>query len=425
MINKANRFVLTLFLILLIFFPTYWLVRGRTSAQVSYVEGRVLGLPESSFPTLKIALEYLQQGKPELAIALVWDLYTGGSLQNKFDGAVTDQFPFRMPLIKFAKFIDRKIIDLTYIFTKDNAIPADMTSDIYIISGQDALILPPGTIDKNGYKKIDERLRNYELISSIYPEINFYIYYLETLPFSPYHPLNKFFFNADQGKAFAYFQANLPDQIELGKMTLDGLSDHLLNYYRTDHHWNTNGILEAYDGIYQLLSSNYDNIPQKLIPSAMIEFPEVEFLGSLARKTLYPVKADALIGFRADFPDCITTDQGIEGVYDHREDYLNGNIPTIPYFDHYGAYFGSQSGLLEYTCETNTDRNILVIGDSYARPLISLIATQYEHTYFIDLRQSPDFALSTFLSNNHVDDILVVSDYQVVFLDTELWTIKP
>jgi hypothetical protein len=248
--KKAHRFILSLFFIIIISVPGYWLIRGKPTSQVSIVEGRVLGLPESSYPTLRIAIDYIQQGRIDLAFNLVWDLYTDGSLQIKFDGAATDQFPFRMDLIKFAKSIDRWIIRLAYSLTNDNVIPADMTSDIYIMLDHDALILPPGRIDQNTYENIDIRLENYKTITSTYSEINFYIYYLESLQYSKYNPLNKYFAKADRGQSFTYFRENLTDKIQLKCMPLLSLEDYLIKFYRTDHHWNTNGILEAYDGIY-------------------------------------------------------------------------------------------------------------------------------------------------------------------------------
>jgi len=172
--KKFSPNFLLVFFILLVSVPGYWLLRGKPAAEVSIIEGRVLGLPEKSYPTLKIALDYIQQGEPEKAISLVWDLYTGGSLQKKFDGAVTDQFPFRMPLIMFAKAVDRQIIKLSYRFSNDDVIPADMTSEIYIMLKHDALIVPPGSFDQNIRNNIDLRLANYHLylFFSIYSELS-------------------------------------------------------------------------------------------------------------------------------------------------------------------------------------------------------------------------------------------------------------
>jgi len=348
--KKAHRFILSLFFIIIISVPGYWLIRGKPDNQVSIVEGRVLGLPERNYPTLKIAIDYIRQGRIDLAFNLVWDLYTGGSLQKKFDGAATDQFPFRMDLIKFAKSIDRWIIRLAYSLTNDNVIPADMTSDIYIMLDHDALILPPGRIDQNTYENIDIRLENYKTITSTYSEINFYIYYLESLQYSKYNPLNKYFAKADQGQSFTYFRENLTDKIQLKCMPLLSLEDYLRKFYRTDHHWNTNGILEAYDGIYEILSRKKEDFPKKLQITEMIEFENIEFLGSSARRTLYPISGDLFIGFQAEFPNCTVSDQDIVGDYNYRDEYLNGEIPTTPYIDHYKYYFGRQSGVLEYDC---------------------------------------------------------------------------
>jgi hypothetical protein len=423
--KKHNQFVLLIFFIFLISVPGYWLLRGKPSSQVSIVEGRVLGLPESSYPTLRIALDYIKQGEPQKAVILVWDLYTGGSLQKKFDGAATDQFPFRMPLIKFAKAVDREIIKLSYALSGDEVIPADMTSEIYIMLNQDALIIPPGIFDERALDKIDERLQNYQEIATSFPEINFYIYYLETLPSSRYHPLNEIFSKADEGQSFKYFRAKLIEPINLGYLPLKGVDDHLQHYYRTDHHANTAGILAAYRGIYNLLSTNYANIPPQLEPSAMVTFPDIAFLGTFARRTLYPIQGDEFIGFLADFPSCTVRDQGVVGILDAREEYLQGKYPTEPYVDHYGSYFGSQQGLLEYRCETQTDRNILIVGDSYARPLVNLIANHYKHTFYVDLRQNADFSLSEFTALNQIDDFLIVSDFEVIFMDTDQWKIHP
>jgi len=422
--KKAHHFVLSLFFLILIAIPVFWLVRGKPSSQVSIVEGRVLGVPEKSYPTLKIALDYIRQGKPELAIALVWDLYTGGSLQRKFDNAATDQFPLRMPLILFSKAVDRQIIKFVYMFSDDVVIPADMTSDFYIILDEDALIYPPDTLDQKSFESIDERIANYQEIIATYPDLNVYVYYIETLQRSQWHPLNHYFVKADKGQAFNYFQAHMPDQITIGTMPLKSLNDHLTYYFRTDHHWNAQGILEAYKGIYEMLSLKIPDLPPKIQPSRIITFP-IEFLGSLARKTLYPLRADIFIGYEAEFPDCIVSDQGVIGDYDYREEYHLGFFSTTPYIDHYEFYFGTQTGLLEYNCETGSDRDILIIGDSYTRPLVPLLATQYDHTYFVDLRQTKDFTLSGFWLEHPVDDLLVVSDFDVIFMDTDLWMIKP
>jgi hypothetical protein len=422
---KFNQLILSLFLIIIVSVPVYWLTGGEVSEQISIVEGRELAGLGKTYPTLKNALEYIRNERYDLAVNLVWDLFLNRSLQIKFDNAAIDQFPFRIHLIMFSKTMDLQLIKFVYQFSKDHAIPADMTSDLYIFLEQNALIPAPQTLDDISFSIIDDRIENYHAISTLYPDINVYVYLIETIQSSPLHPLTKYFPYADNGRAYDYFKSSISDQITVGAMRIEDVDDHVKYFYRTDHHWNTIGIIKGYNDIFNLLSKNYQNIPERLTPSAMITFPEIEFLGTYARRSLYPIHGDAFIGFEADFPSCIVKDQGIEGVFDKREEYLAGNYLTTPYISHYGLYFGSQKGLLEYDCETDTEQNILILGDSYARPLISLLASQYHHTYFLDLRVDDGFVLSEFFKQHSVDDLLIVGGLNVVFLDNEHWHINP
>lgn len=422
---KINQLILSLFLIIIASVPAYWLTGGEVTEQVSIVEGRELAGLGKTYPTLRTALEYIRDGHNDLVVNLVWDLFSSRSLQRKFDNAAIDQFPFRIPLIMFSKTMDLQLIHFVYQFSNDPAIPADMSSDLYIFLEQDALIPAPRTLDEISFSTINNRIENYHAISTLYPETNIYVYLIESIQSSPLHPLSEYFPNADNGRAFDYFQSNISDQITVGAMRIEDVDDQTQYFYRTDHHWNTIGILKGYNDICNLLSKNYQNIPKRITPSAMITFPDIEFLGTYARRSLYPIHGDAFVGFEADFPSCIVKDQGIEGVYDKREEYLAGNYLTTPYISHYGLYFGSQKGLLEYQCETETERDILIIGDSYARPLISLIASQYHHTYFMDPRLDDGFVLSEFLKQHSVDDLLIVGGSNVAFLDNEHWYINP
>lgn len=423
--SKLSRFFLCVFFLVILMVPGYWLSGKKAVPEVSVIEGRVLGATGKSYPTLKVALDFLKQGHPEKAAQLVWGLFTEGSLQKKFDSAATDRFPVRMPLIQFSKSVDRKIIDFSYSFTEDTVIPADMTSDIYFDRDHEALFFAPEVLDTTSFERIDQRISNYAEISRLYPQINLFLLFHETLSFSQANPLNLYFPDGDSGRSYEYFKENVGNQVTLDEMTLSSMDTHLEDYYRTDHHWKTEGILKAYDVAYNLISRKFTDISQKLVFSEPTALPGVEFLGSLARKSLYPVRGDEFTVFTANLPECKITDNGVEGVFDSRADYLAGNFPLDPYSDYYGQFFGTQQGLLEYDCENDTNRSILIIGDSYARPLVALISGHYSHTYFVDLRQNEDFSLSTFTTEHPIEDLLVIGDNQVAFLDPDQWSITP
>lgn len=424
MIKRSSQIILIIFFIILYSAPIYLLFKPSPPSQLSLIEDRVLGLPKKSYPTLKIAIEYIQQDRFDLAFDLVWDLYTEGALQRKVDLAVTDLFPLRMSMILFSKALDRNIIKVSYQFTNDTAIPADMTSGLFIMLDEKVLMYPPATLGKTDQIRIQQKLKNYYELTSAFPEVNFYIYYIETLEFSPLNPLNNFYPKADKGQAFEDFKEDLPEKISVEMLSFESLEEHLRNFYRTDHHWNTNGILKGYDEIYDLLTEKYPNIPDKLVPTEMVTFDDIQFQGTFDRLTLYPIPGDTFTGFKADFPTCEVKEDGIVGQYNSRDKYLQGEYSTLPYVSHYGLYFGTQKGMIEFDCEVNADRNILIIGDSYARPLVSLLASQYKHTFFVDLRQNQDFTLSGFLSQYPVKDILFVGGPNVIFLDNNQWNVK-
>ncbi len=422
--NRISKLFLGMFFLIILMVPMYWLSGKNTAGEVSVIEGRVLGAPGKSYPTLKVALDFLKQGHPEKAAKLVWGLFTEGSLQKKFDSAATDKFPVRMPLIQFSKSVDRKIIDFSYSFSQDTVIPADMTSDIYYDRDNKALFFAPEVLDTAGFEEIDQRIANYAEIARLYPQLNLYLLFHETLSYSKANPLNIYFPDSDRGRSYDYFKKNMGSQIVVEEMTLSSMDGHLQDYYRTDHHWKTEGILKGYDVAYGLISTKFTDISEKLAFSEPVSLPGVEFLGSLARKSLYPVSGDEFKVFDADLPKCKVSDDGVEGNYDHRDEYLAGNYPLTPYADYYGEFFGTQQGLLEYNCESDTDRNILIIGDSYARPLVALIASHYSHTYFVDLRQSEEFSMSNFMNNHTIEDLLIIGDNQVAFMDPDLWSIN-
>ena len=153
-----------------------------------------------------------------------------------------------------------------------------MTSDIYFDREHQALFYPPETLDETSYENIDSRVANYLEIASLYPDIKVLLLFHETFSYSQAHPLNNYFPASDQGQSYAYFIEHLGDQIYIGEMLLQSMDTHLEDYYRTDHHWKTEGILKAYDIAYDLLSTNFPEISEKTYDIGTKDVAEVEFL---------------------------------------------------------------------------------------------------------------------------------------------------
>jgi len=424
-LKKAYQFVLILFFIVLLTVPLYWVTKGDP-AEESVVEAReMVALKPASSPNLQRALDLISEGKYREGLSTLIKLYTSSSFVSKFETATSDQFPLRLSIIQFSKAIERGIIKLTYSFTPDKIIPADMSRDIYYDSEHNQLIYQPTLFNEETRHLIDERIMNYKELIEAYPDINFYLYYHEILENSEFHPLNPFFSEVDSGTSLKYFMENKPEGLQIKKFMLDDMDDHIKYYYRTDHHWNVFGVLRAYDEIYKMLSMGYQDILPELEYANIVTFPDVEFLGSLARETLYPINGDQFMVEVVNLPPFEMVKSG-QVVKEHpRYSYFEGDYSTIPYTNHFNQFYGKVTDLIEYTFNNGSDRNLLIIGSSFRNALDPLLGAHYHKTFCIDLRYYSDFSLSEFLREYNVDDILIIGDDEVAFEDVEYWKINP
>jgi hypothetical protein len=422
--RKIFNLTLLLFFLALFSVPVFWIIRGENPQKRSIIEGRELVQFSFNDRGFLPALKSLLQGHPAAARTVFFEQFFNRIFQQDLEKAASDQFPLRIQAIQISKFIDRQIINLAYGFLTDPAIPTDMQSGLYIMRDKSQIFFGPAIFDESQTQMIDARIENYASLINSYPNINFYAYYFERLEYSKYHPLNPYFSEADAGRSFLYFEENIPSDLNLGKMMFASFEDHAKYFYRTDHHWNINGILRAYYGIHNLLAENYPEISSPIIIDGFYTFQDIEFLGSLARKSLYPIRADKFTVALYNLPPFKILENGQEIIYNQSDQYLAGNYSTAPYTSHYIEYFGYDAALLEYVFENESDRNLLLIGNSFDNPLQPLLAYHYHHTYSVDLRFYEDFSLSDFLSQYDVDDILIVGSSDVVCLDNE-WMIVP
>jgi len=411
---------------LIIAVPIYWLTKGESSTDKSIIESRNLAaLRPAGAPNLQRGLNLISEGNFFEGIKLLIDLYTSTSFIQKFETTTSDQLPFRMPIINFSKALERKIINFTYGFIDDTIIPADMTNGIYYDAENNQLLQPVNLFNPDTRVLIDERIENYAELIWNHPEQNFYLYYHQIIDDSEFHPMVKYFPEADKGQSIEYFEENLPEGLTLKKFLLNSMDDHLKYYYRTDLHWNVFGLLHAYEEIYDLLSIDYTDISPMLEIKNIFTFPDIKFLGLMARLTFYPIDGDNFSVEVVDIPphEMIWGGQLVET--NSRSVYFKDEYSRIPYVNHYNEFYGYPTDLIEYTFENQSDRNLLIFGSSYINSLEPLLASHYKKTYCVDLRRDTDFSLSKFLEEHEVDDILIVGDYKVAFQQNEYWFIEP
>ena len=302
------------------------------------------------------------------------------------------------------------------------------STDVFLTEKTGVLFPGPRRFRASEREVLDEKIKQYRKIIRNHPELNFYAFYLELIQFSEHNPVNGDYPNADAGQSLEYFLANKPKDLTFETLPLNSFQDHINYYFRTDHHWNVHGMLAGYERIYNMLEKNYKDMSPMKVPRKMHTFRNIEFVGTWARELGYEAEPEPFEVAVMDLPPYKVFDSsGNEIDYGHKDEYFEGMYGDEFYTDHYIDFYGADDiGYLKIVSQNGSDRNLLIIGDSFANSIEPLIASHYYHTYCIDIRRLPDyyFSISEFLAEHEVDDVLILGGAEVV-LFTWRWTINP
>ncbi len=319
--------------------------------------------------------------------------------------------------------------DPTYEFTETvTKIGKLGSTDVYVTDVTGVIFPEPRRFRSKEQEDLDNKIAQYEMIIDLFPDLNFYAFYLELIQYSEHNPMNKEYPDVDAGKALEYFVANKPAELKLEILPLTSFKDQIDYYYRTDHHWNVLGVMTGYERIYKMLAKNYRDISSMNKPTRIHTFEDIEFVGTWARELGYEAAPEPFKVGVYDLPPYKVYDSsGNELDYGRKEEYFNGEYGEDFYTDHYVDYYGVDDvGYLEYISQNGAERNLLIIGDSFTNAIEPLLASHYNHTYCIDIRRLPDydFSMSEFTAEHEVDDVLFLGGAEVIFY-TWRWTIKP
>lgn len=173
-------------------------------------------------------------------------------------------------------------------------------------------------------------------------------------------------------------------------------------YYRTDHHWTTEGAR---------LASEYfraqHQLPPKEVPLTTVAG---DFRGTLYSRVMDPFVREDTIQAPAELPDVTVT-------YD---DGKTADTPYCPEFleqkDKYAYFFGGNFGKVEIETGSDTGRTLLVFKDSFANSFVPFLFEDYSRIVMIDLRYYMD-PLDQLFEDYDVSQVLYL--YEVTNLLTD------
>lgn len=186
----------------------------------------------------------------------------------------------------------------------------------------------------------------------------------------------------------------------------------LNDYFKTDHHWNIDGATEAYQVITKGMG-----LSTALPETKWRKEDQHAYYGSLARKTTlsYAASGDRLDYYAPAFFN------GIDVCYEGK-----CGRPVIDesfvkqegdYVDRYEVFLRGNHGIMSMKSAANRNRpTILVLKDSFANPVLPLLAKS-ANLEVVDIRYVPkSFDVSRFAKQKQIDSVLFLHNSNIAGL---------
>lgn len=182
--------------------------------------------------------------------------------------------------------------------------------------------------------------------------------------------------------------------------------------WKTDHHWNAEGSYVGYRQIIEMMRRDTPSIlpPREPVSKEMIEGSR--FYGSFARSCAYATMWDNFGAFNYGLPA-----HTIAPTYDFLQTMQNlrKNPPTKINQNIYALCYPYISRLS--FPENHTGRNLLVIGDSYAKGIAEALGSSFDNTYLYYFNSYSGLNYNKVIRDNQITDVLFLQFSERIVFD--------
>lgn len=206
--------------------------------------------------------------------------------------------------------------------------------------------------------------------------------------------------NFDQSEKFKILQKEIKDN-----RFVDVSNDLIKNndkdiYYKTDHHWTSNGAFYAFQSWCEQTTGNVIHKQDEF----KVENVTKKFRGSLYSKVLLNNSSFDEINLY-DFKNPVKYTVSFN--FDKKVSNTIYDLSKLNEKDKYQVFFGGNYPELKITTENKNGRNIVIFKDSFANSFIPFILNDYENISVIDLRYFKS-DLKEYLIENKTTDVLIL-----------------
>lgn len=287
--------------------------------------------------------------------------YTSGRFETKLENYVNDQFVLRNVFVRLKSAID---------------VSAGSVNSNDVWKGKDGYLMEDVVVPDN--KVIDADIKALTAFKKKYKKMPMHFLLAPTAVNIYSDMLPNGVTTEDQNKYIDMFYEKLGttgiEAVDVRKELQAALSDNQL-FYKTDHHWTTDGAKVAFDKYAKTVGLAEKNWELYEVKS--------DFVGSLASKS----------GFASGSADVIklaTAEDGLNSVIyypDSKEkttEYYN--LKNLKKKDAYTVFSDGNHPIYTIKTPTAQNRRLLLVKDSYANSMIPFLAQYYREIVVVDPR---------------------------------------
>ena len=349
---------------------------------------------------------------------LVGTSFIKGSFQTTIEAALSDQFLFRYELVNEKKSLD---LYFTMLFV-DNSDQLKLTqvgeTPIRQIGDTHYLINNIISYDKDVEDRFMKKIEQINQLAKDYPDINIFVY----KPTQVYE--TDIFDEANDIKSYGtYYRDLLKSNLEVpyAELEIKDLSDYMLDFYQSDHHWNYQGSYQGYKDIMKLMFGDNANI---LTPISLEKFDDkLTFSGTYEARVGDIYEGEPFYIYKFDLPEYSVYVDGVKQEIIYDMNHFEENLKNTDSGYYYGVAYETYNSYVVYENEAVEDNTLLIVGDSYAAAIEPLLINSFSKIYFIQpfdyyWQYGKYFDYDEFIANNHVDNILFMYTVENYFLNS-------
>ncbi len=329
--------------------------------------------------------------------------FVDGVFQDNFESAFSDQFwdseNIRMGYAQFTSHLPtfglkENICHNRYIELKS----AEYKRGTF--NCEDYLLYLPRPLTDEGKMVVDKNIEKYNHINKL---TNTYYYFVDDASSFDFER------NTRVNDYYSLLEDELKKEKGLDKLKFDSYEEYKNYFYKNDHHWNYMGSYQGFIDIAKLLGI-------KEVVSPVGENTNHEnFFGSYARTTNNYDYPEEFVYYEFDIPEHKTYINGVEGKYNHYEEYRNHDYEydELMMYYTYAYVYGDDYAEVVFDFDQPEKKNLLIISNSYSNAVNELIAQYFDKTYVVDLRcfketTGKDFSISDYLIEKDIDEALII-----------------